>query len=109
MYQFSEDLIALQQRNNQFLQQQLAQLDSSPAPLADAMRYSLLLGGKRIRPFLVYATGRMLGVDLAKLDHIAGAIECIHCYSLIHDDLLLLTKQPQFLPEMHYKVMLLSC
>lgn len=87
MYQFSEDLIALQQRNNQFLQQQLAQLDSSPAPLADAMRYSLLLGGKRIRPFLVYATGRMLGVDLAKLDHIAGAIECIHCYSLIHDDL----------------------
>ncbi|OBX06672.1 geranyl transferase [Gallibacterium salpingitidis] len=87
MYQFSADLVALQQRNNEFLRQQLNSLNSAPAPLADAMRYSLLLGGKRIRPFLVYATGRMLGVPLEKLDHLAGAIECIHCYSLIHDDL----------------------
>ena len=87
MYQFSADLATLQQRNNEFLHQQLSALNSSPAPLADAMRYSLLLGGKRIRPFLVYATGRMLDVALDKLDHLAGAIECIHCYSLIHDDL----------------------
>ncbi|OBW90866.1 (2E,6E)-farnesyl diphosphate synthase [Gallibacterium salpingitidis] len=87
MYQFSADLVVLQQRNNEFLRQQLNSLNSAPAPLADAMRYSLLLGGKRIRPFLVYATGRMLGVPLEKLDHLAGAIECIHCYSLIHDDL----------------------
>ncbi|MDA3977489.1 (2E,6E)-farnesyl diphosphate synthase [Gallibacterium sp. AGMB14963] len=87
MYQFSEDLLALQQRNNEFLRQQLSSLTTTPAPLADAMRYSLLLGGKRIRPFLVYATGRMFGVPLNQLDHLAGAIECIHCYSLIHDDL----------------------
>ncbi|MFC0308452.1 (2E,6E)-farnesyl diphosphate synthase [Gallibacterium trehalosifermentans] len=87
MYQFSDDLSALQQRNNTFLHQQLDQLDSAPAPLAEAMRYSLLLGGKRVRPFLVYATGRMLNVSLERLDHLAGAIECIHCYSLIHDDL----------------------
>ncbi|MFC0323889.1 (2E,6E)-farnesyl diphosphate synthase [Gallibacterium melopsittaci] len=87
MYQFSDDLSALQQRNNTFLHQQLDLLDSKPAPLAEAMRYSLLLGGKRVRPFLVYATGRMLNVSLEQLDHLAGAIECIHCYSLIHDDL----------------------
>ena len=87
MYQFSEDLQQVQQRINHFLAEQFAHLDSSPAPLADAMKYGLLLGGKRIRPFLVYATGRMLGADLAQLDYAAAAIEAIHAYSLIHDDL----------------------
>ncbi|EJS89606.1 hypothetical protein AAUPMB_05468 [Pasteurella multocida subsp. multocida str. Anand1_buffalo] len=60
MYQLSQDLPQLQQRINTFLAQQL-NVDSSPSPLAEAMRYGVLLGGKRIRPFLVYATGRMLG------------------------------------------------
>ena len=87
MYQFSEDLQQVQQRINYFLAEQFAHLDSSPAPLADAMKYGLLLGGKRIRPFLVYATGRMLGADLSQLDYAAAAIEAIHAYSLIHDDL----------------------
>lgn len=52
-----------------------------------AMRYSMLNGGKRVRPFLVYATGTMLGATLHDLDAPALAIECIHSYSLVHDDL----------------------
>lgn len=58
-----------------------------PSQLRDAMQYSLLAGGKRIRPFLVYATGEMFGVSLSMLDAPAAAIESIHTYSLIHDDL----------------------
>ena len=55
--------------------------------LQDAMRYALLGGGKRIRPVLVYAVGEALGQTLDQLDFAAAAVECIHCYSLIHDDL----------------------
>jgi geranyltranstransferase len=55
--------------------------------LRDAMKYGLLLGGKRVRPFLVYATGKMLGAETTALDYAAAAIEAIHAYSLIHDDL----------------------
>lgn len=61
--------------------------DISPSLLKDAMLYSLLAGGKRIRPFLVYATGQMFGCKMEQLDHPAAAIELIHTYSLIHDDL----------------------
>ena len=56
-YDFEQDLKDIQTRINQFLEAQLNQVDTQPAPLADAMKYALLLGGKRIRPFLVYATG----------------------------------------------------
>ncbi|TYA51646.1 (2E,6E)-farnesyl diphosphate synthase [Aggregatibacter actinomycetemcomitans] len=87
MYHFSQDLQHVQQRINQFLAKQFAHIDSAPAPLAEAMKYGLLLGGKRIRPFFVYATGKMLGADMAHLDYAAAAIEAIHAYSLIHDDL----------------------
>ena len=51
------------------------------------MHYAVFNGGKRLRPLLVYATGLCFGVDLATLDVPAAAIELIHCYSLIHDDL----------------------
>jgi farnesyl diphosphate synthase len=51
------------------------------------MQYGALLGGKRLRPFLVYATGSMFGVSRETLDAPAAAVECIHAYSLIHDDL----------------------
>ena len=57
------------------------------AGLEEAMRYSLLAGGKRIRPVLALATGRALGRDPAELLPIAAALELIHTYSLIHDDL----------------------
>ncbi len=55
--------------------------------LYDAIRYSVLNGGKRMRPLLVYATGEALGHALDLLDAPAAAVELIHCYSLIHDDL----------------------
>jgi len=59
----------------------------STAGLQEAMRYSLLAGGKRIRPVLCLATGRAVGADPAQLLPTAAAIELIHTYSLIHDDL----------------------
>ena len=61
--------------------------DAAIEPLADAMRYAVLGGGKRIRPRLVYATGRLARAPLDMLDRAAAAVEFIHAYSLIHDDL----------------------
>ncbi len=61
--------------------------NASPERLHAAMRHGALGGGKRIRPLLVYATGTALGVAEAELDAAAVAVELIHCYSLIHDDL----------------------
>jgi geranylgeranyl diphosphate synthase, type II len=57
------------------------------AGLEEAMRYSLLAGGKRVRPVLALATARALGADPERFLPVAGAIELIHTYSLIHDDL----------------------
>ncbi|MGL4380148.1 MAG: (2E,6E)-farnesyl diphosphate synthase [Vibrio sp.] len=82
-----EALSSYQQRNNQQLEQWLEQIPFQSLPLIEAMRYGLLLGGKRARPYLVYITGQMLGCALSELDTPAAAIECIHAYSLIHDDL----------------------
>lgn len=61
--------------------------DPSVGPLCEAMRYSLLAGGKRIRPTLLLATGEALGAGPEKLLATAAAMEMIHTYSLIHDDL----------------------
>ena len=58
-----------------------------PEKLHAAMRYAVLGGGKRVRPVLVYATGAALGVGLERLDAPACAVEMIHAYSLVHDDL----------------------
>ena len=55
--------------------------------LRAAMRHAVLLGGKRMRPLLVYATGTLLGADEDALDGAACAVELIHAYSLVHDDL----------------------
>ncbi|WHL24875.1 MAG: (2E,6E)-farnesyl diphosphate synthase [Candidatus Blochmannia vicinus] len=55
--------------------------------LSQAIRYSVLLGGKRLRPFLVYQIGKLFGIKSSKLNAPAAAIECMHAYSLIHDDL----------------------
>lgn len=61
--------------------------ETPPTRLHQAMRYSVLNGGKRLRPALVYATGAALGLGLEQLDAPACAVEFIHAYSLIHDDL----------------------
>lgn len=83
-----ESSLALyQQRVEQVMAAALAKLQVTDAELLAAMQYSLLSGGKRIRPFLVYAVGEMLGASLHDLDAPAAAIECLHTYSLIHDDL----------------------
>jgi len=58
-----------------------------PAKLHDAMRYALLGGGKRVRPLLVYAAGALFDADAATLRRAAAAIEMIHAYSLVHDDM----------------------
>lgn len=55
--------------------------------VVEAMRYSIFSGGKRLRPFLVLASAELFGVDKPKALRVAAAIECVHCYSLIHDDL----------------------
>ncbi len=61
--------------------------EKTPQLLYQAMHYSATAGGKRIRPLFAYASGRSLGLDEQALDGIAVAIELIHAYSLIHDDL----------------------
>ncbi len=61
--------------------------EPATAGLEDAMRYSLLAGGKRIRPVLALATAQAIGMEIARVLPLAGALELIHTYSLIHDDL----------------------
>lgn len=55
--------------------------------VVEAMRYSVFSGGKRLRPFLVLASAELFGVERTQALRVAAAIECVHCYSLIHDDL----------------------
>lgn len=69
------------------LQAWLPGADIEPRALHEAMRYAVLGGGKRIRPLLVYAGGEAFGAAPAALDGPAVAVEVIHAYSLIHDDL----------------------
>lgn len=76
-----------QQRVEQHLQSVISQFPPTDERLLSAMSYSLLLGGKRVRPFLVYSCGTLLGASLADLDGPAAALEALHSYSLIHDDL----------------------
>ncbi|KFZ38257.1 geranyl transferase [Shewanella mangrovi] len=83
----SDAIAHYQQRVNQHLASLLENLPVTDPALKAAMSHGVLLGGKRVRPFLVYAVGEMLGVAADKLDNCAAAIECIHAYSLIHDDL----------------------
>ncbi len=71
-----------------YLNKWYARFDTEPqSKLFDAMRYSLLAGGKRLRPVLAFEFCRMCGVEWEKATPYAAAIEMIHTYSLIHDDL----------------------
>lgn len=76
-----------QARVESALTQRLPSENILPLRLHESMRYSVLNGGKRMRPMLTYATGKVLGLSPDELDAIACAVECIHVYSLIHDDL----------------------
>ncbi len=76
-----------QQRVEAALERALPAQNTLPARLHQAMRYSALSGGKRIRPLLVYAAGQAVDVAAERLDSPACAVELIHAYSLVHDDL----------------------
>ena len=76
-----------QQRINTALDTWLPTAVIQPTQLHEAMRYAVLNGGKRIRPLLVYLTGHILKVNPTSLDGPACAVELIHAYSLVHDDL----------------------
>ena len=81
------ELDYLQQHIDRFLTKKLNQLAVNDEKLLEAMRYGLLIGGKRMRPYLAYITGNALDVASQDIDAIGGALECIHAYSLLHDDL----------------------
>lgn len=85
--QFADKTKAYTERVVACLERALPRSDETPRRLHEAMRYAVLCGGKRIRPLLVYATGECLGVAPQKLDAPAVAIELIHAFSLVHDDL----------------------
>ncbi len=84
---FKQQLQGSQQRCEEALNTALKQLNISDEYLADAMAYSLFNGGKRVRPFLVQATAQALGINDARVDIAMAAIEMVHSYSLVHDDL----------------------
>ena len=70
-----------------FLRRRLADDGLVPPRLAEAMRHAVIGGGKRFRPFLVIESGAMFGVATEESMPTAAALECLHCYSLVHDDL----------------------
>ncbi len=85
--QLGEQMATCRERIEHALDCWLPETATMPTRLHEAMRYTTLTGGKYIRPLLVYATGRALAVDAGELDGPACAVELIHAYSLIHDDL----------------------
>ena len=80
-------LIEFSSRADALLARVLPREDQPPGELHRAMRYAVLGGGKRLRPVLVHVTGQTLGAAPDRLDSAAAAVEIIHAYSLVHDDL----------------------
>ena len=72
---------------NNYLNRSLPKIKIPPVKLHEAMHYAVMNGGKRIRPLLVYASGEALRIDVENLTPVASAIELLHCFSLVHDDL----------------------
>jgi farnesyl diphosphate synthase len=87
MSQFADRLKETAERVNTALDGLLPREQGTEARLISAMRYSALDGGKRLRPFFTLEVGRMFDADETALLRAACAIECVHTYSLIHDDL----------------------
>lgn len=82
-----EALPRLRERAEKALEEALPAAQAHPQRLHEAMRYAVLGGGKRMRPTLVYAAGQALGYTGSALDSPAAAVEMVHAYSLVHDDL----------------------
>ena len=86
-HNFEKRIADYTQRVDNCLDAALPLAATQPERLHEAMRYAVFNGGKRVRPLLVYATGECLGVAAELLDAPAVAIELIHAFSLVHDDL----------------------
>lgn len=84
---FSSWASAHQSRFEQALQALLPPDDLAPQRLHQAMRYAVLDGGKRVRPLLAFAAGKLTSASLDRLNIAAAAVELIHAYSLVHDDM----------------------
>jgi farnesyl diphosphate synthase len=82
-----EKIKASQSRLDSYLSEYFAKPLDTDDTIKEATYYSINNGGKRLRPFLVYSVGNLFGANKADLDVAAAAIECIHSYSLVHDDL----------------------
>ena len=87
MYEFDEKYAKYLRIFEQYLGKYAETMNTRPPVLGDAMRYSLLSGGKRVRPVLMLAVAEILGVPQDDVLPYAVALEMIHTYSLIHDDL----------------------
>ena len=81
------DFLSYQERLNRLLTDCLSNPSPLSKPLYESWTYAVLNGGKRLRPLFIYTLGTTLGLSLQDFDHAACAIESIHAYSLIHDDL----------------------
>jgi farnesyl diphosphate synthase len=84
---FADWMKAVQAHVEEALGAFLPQPDALPLKLHEAMRYTVLGGGKRVRPLLVFAAGALSGADTRALERAAAAVEMIHAYSLVHDDM----------------------
>jgi len=84
---FAAQLESWRARMERALAERLPQADVVPTRLHEAMRYCVLGGGKRVRPALLFATARTLGLEEDEVEAAACAIELVHVYSLVHDDL----------------------
>lgn len=80
-------IAAHQVRFEDVLRELLPRAEVAPQRLHEAMRYAVLDGGKRVRPLLVFAAGELAGAELARVNVVAAAVELIHAYSLVHDDM----------------------
>src|SRR5512141_1006328 len=87
MFDFSSWVSTHQSRFEDVLKRLLPQAEVTPQRLHAAMRYSVLEGGKRVRPLLAYAAGELSGAAADRVEIAAAAAELIHAYSLVHDDM----------------------
>lgn len=87
MTDFESDLMDTARAVDEVMDRLLSVDDSPESRLVEAMRYSALGGGKRVRPFLVVSSARLFNVAESCALRVAAAVEMVHCYSLIHDDL----------------------
>ncbi|MEO6975858.1 MAG: polyprenyl synthetase family protein [Gallionella sp.] len=84
---FQSWVAARQSEFEEVLRELLPRAEISPQRLHEAMRYAVLDGGKRVRPLLAFAAGELAGADVARVNVAAAAVELIHAYSLVHDDM----------------------